>query len=120
MLEADGDESPEIRSFDDASQASRVSGTIVRSWPVWYSVAATAGGARRGMPEAAVTQNYFDHRPLRRFDEDDHLYLAAALGTGQGGDLVQPLDEHGPGLATAVGDGNRRGIAAGRCAPALP
>ena len=32
----------------------------------------------------------------------DDLPLAAAIRTGQGGDLEHPLDEHGPGLARAA------------------
>ena len=54
------------------------------------------------MPQPAVPQDLLDHVALRRLDEGDDLHLAAALGTLQRVDLVDPLDEHGPGLAARL------------------
>ena len=62
------------------------------------------------MPEAAVTQNLLDHRPLRRLDEGDDLHRAATLRTSQRIDLVNPFDEHGPSLTATAG--GRLGMAA--------
>jgi len=44
-------------------------------------------------------EDLFDHVRLGRFDERHHRHLAAALGATQWVYFVDPLDQHGPGLA---------------------
>jgi len=51
---------------------------------VVHTVALSIGGWRSGCraaPQATVTQDLLDHVHLRRFDERDHLHLAAAFRT---------------------------------------
>ena len=61
------------------------------------------GGWRtRGVPKATMLEDLLDHLALRRLAERHHLHRPAALRAGQRINLVDPLDEHGPGLAGAA------------------
>ena len=64
------------------------------------------GSWRSRVPQPAVTQNLLDHLALRRLDKGDRPSSGRHTWAGQRVNLVDPLDEHGPGLAaTALRDG---------------
>lgn len=46
-----------------------------------------------------MPQDALDDLALRRLNKGDNFHLAATVRTGQRIELVDPLDEHGPGLA---------------------
>jgi len=52
-----------------------------------------------------VFEDLLNDLGLRRFDEGDDFHDTAALRAAQGIDLIDPLDEHGPG---AVASGSWR------------
>ena len=75
------------------------------------------GRTRRQGPELEMLQDPADS--LRRLDEGDDLRAAAAIGAGQGIDLVRFLNQPGPGPAAFPAEVPAEVPAVGVVAPAI-
>jgi len=55
----------------------------------------------RRFPQSAMSQYFLNHFALRWFDERNYFHFATAVRTDHGINLVHPLEQHRPGMATA-------------------